>query len=366
MADADPQRTLAADEAAPTLAPDDLETPAAPAPRRRWGRLALMVSVPLLLAAIGGWFWLTSGRYASTDNAYVKQDMSSISPDTGGRIVSVEVRENQRVNAGDILFRIDPEPYRIALEQADAALAEARVDVSTKATDTGSAAATLAGARADLTLAQATFERQKALMTRGFTTRASLDAATQQVAAAQARIAAAQADAARARQQVSSGASGSSTPAAIQAAYARREKAALDLSRTVVRAPYAGIVSQTSRLQVGNITPSGLPALTLVALRGAYVEANFKETDLDHMRLGQPATIRLDAYPDIEMKGHVQSIGAGTGSQFSVLPAQNATGNWVKVTQRVPVRIAIDSAPPRALIAGLSADVSVDTQPGRH
>ncbi|KAK0349608.1 hypothetical protein LTR94_032420, partial [Friedmanniomyces endolithicus] len=171
---------------------------------------------------------------------------------------------NQRVRAGDVLFRIDPEPYRIALLQADAALAEARVDVSTKATDSGGAAASLAGARADLTLAQATYQRQRALMERGFTTRASVDAATQQVAAAQARIAAAQADAARARQQVSSGMDGSTLPAAIQVARARREKAALDLARTVVRAPHDGIVSQTSRLQVGNITPTGVPALTLV------------------------------------------------------------------------------------------------------
>ncbi|WP_157085184.1 HlyD family secretion protein, partial [Sphingomonas adhaesiva] len=175
-------------------------------------------------------------------------------------------------------------------------------------------------------------------------------------------IAAAQADAARARQQVSSGMDGSSLPAAIQAARARREKAALDLARTVVRAPHDGIVSQTSRLQVGNITPTGVPALTLVAAAQPYVEANFKETDLDHLRVGQPATIGFDAYRGLEVKGHVQSIGAGTGSEFSVLPAQNANGNWVKVTQRVPVRIAIDGTPPRAMIAGLSADVRVDVR----
>mgnify|MGYP005990242395 CR=1 FL=1 len=197
-------------------------------------------------------------------------------------------------------------------------------------------------------------------MERGFTTRASVDAATQQVAAAQARIAAAQADAARARQQVSSGMDGSSLPAAIQVARARREKAALDLARTVVRAPHDGIVSQTSRLQVGNITPTGVPALTLVAASQPYVEANFKETDLDHLRVGQPAAISFDAYRGLEVKGHVQSIGAGTGSEFSILPAQNANGNWVKVTQRVPVRIAIDGTPPRAMIAGLSADVRVN------
>ncbi|MES2055909.1 MAG: HlyD family secretion protein, partial [Pseudomonadota bacterium] len=150
---------------------------------------------------------------------------------------------------------------------------------------------------------------------------------------------------------------------AILAAMAQREQAALNLARTEVRAPSDGIVSQTGRLQVGNITPSGVPALSIVVSQGTWVEANYKETDLNHMAVGQPAEIRLDAYPGLKVKGHVASIGAGTGSQFSVLPAQNATGNWVKVTQRVPVRVAIDGNPARAMIAGLSADVSIDTKP---
>jgi membrane fusion protein (multidrug efflux system) len=361
MADADPQRTLKAD--APVAAEDVLNLPpeAVPEkPKRRWGRLALLLGVPLLIALIGGYFYLTSGRYVSTDNAYVQQDMVSVSPDVSGRIVAVNVRENQRVKAGDVLFRIDPEPFKIALDQADAALAEARVDVATKATDTGSAAADIQSANAELTLAQATYQRQAALMQRGFTTRASFDAATQAVAAARARLATAQASAARARQQLGSG-GGGANPAAIQAALARREQAALNLARTVVRAPTDGIVSQTSRLQVGNITPSGVPALSLVSSRDAWIEANFKETDLDHMRVGQPVKVELDAYPELDIHGRVQSIGAGTGSEFSVLPAQNASGNWVKVTQRVPVRIAIEGTPPRAMIAGLSADVTVDT-----
>ena len=334
-------------------------------PRRKMPRIALMLSVPLLLAAIGGYFWLASGRFISTDNAYVQQDMISISPDVSGRIVEVDVKENQAVKAGDILFRIDPEPYRIALEQADAALAQARVQVATLSTDSGSAAADMASARADILLAQANFERQDALMKRGFTTRASLDAARQQVSAARAALGKAQADAARAQAQVGSGSAGSAAPAAIQSAMAQRAKASLDLERTIVRAPHAGIVSQTGRLQVGNITPSGVPALTLVASNAAWVEANYKETDLDHMAIGQPAEIALDAYPGTKFKGHVASIGAGTGSEFSVLPAQNANGNWVKVTQRLPVRIAIDGTPSRPMIAGLSADVKIDTKVGR-
>jgi len=334
-------------------------------PKRNWLRPLLMISVPLLIIAVGGYFWLTGGRYISTDNAYVQQDMVSISPDVTGRIVEVKVRENQRVKAGDILFRIDPEPYRIAVAQADAALAAARVQIATLATDSGGAAADIASARADIQLAEATYERQNALMKRGFTTRASFDAARQQVAAGRARLATAQADAARARAQVGSGTGASGAPAAIQAAMAQREKAALDLARTVVRAPHDGIISQTGRLQVGNITPSGVPAMSLVVNAVAWVEANYKETDLDTMAVGQPAEIKLDAYPGTKFRGHVSSIGAGTGSEFSVLPAQNANGNWVKVTQRLPVRIAIDGTPPRALIAGLSAHVSIDTKSGR-
>ena len=133
------------------------------------------------------------------------------------------------------------------------------------------------------------------------------------------------------------------------------------MSRTEVRAPSAGRVAQTDRLQIGQQLVQGLPAVTLVSEGSSYVEANFKETDLDDMNVGQRAEIHFDAYPDLVLKGRVESIGAGTGSEFSVLPAQNATGNWVKVTQRVPVRIAIDGKSPRQLIAGLSAEVTVFT-----
>jgi membrane fusion protein (multidrug efflux system) len=152
------------------------------------------------------------------------------------------------------------------------------------------------------------------------------------------------------------------TAPAIAAAQVQRSRAALDLARTVVRAPVGGTISQADRLQVGQMMITGLPAVSIVANGRSWVEANFKETDLNKMRVGQRAEIGFDAYPGLKLKGHVQSIGAGTGSEFSVLPAQNATGNWVKVTQRVPVRIAIDEKSPRQLIAGQSADVTVQVQ----
>ncbi|CAN5411711.1 HlyD family secretion protein [soil metagenome] len=361
MADADPKISAGTAEQVAITPIEVVQAP--PRKRRSVGRIALMAGVPLLIALGGGYVWLTSGRYISTDNAYVQQDMISLSPDVTGRIVSVNVRENQRVKAGDVLFQIDPEPYRIALEQADAALATSRVQVATLSTDTGSAAADVSSANADISLAQATYDRQAALMKRGFTTRASFDAAAHEVAAAKARLATAQASAAKARSQLGSGTGTSGIPAAIQAAMAERDKAALALARTVVRAPKDGVISQTSRLQIGTITPSGVPALSLVVSQAAWVEANFKETDLNHMVVGQPAEITFDAYSGLKLCGHIASIGAGTGSQFSVLPAQNASGNWVKVTQRVPVRVAIDCKTSRPMIAGLSADVTIDTKP---
>ncbi|MES2055910.1 MAG: biotin/lipoyl-binding protein, partial [Pseudomonadota bacterium] len=188
-------------------------TAAPPAKRRAWLRPLLMFSVPLLILAVGGYFWLTSGRYVSTDNAYVKQDMVSISPDVSGRIVQVAVGENQRVKAGDLLFRIDPEPYRIALAQADAAIANARVQVSTMSTDVGGADADIESARADIILAQGTYDRQVALMKQGFTTRASFDAASHELAASKAKLATAQAAVARARSQLGSGTAATGAPA---------------------------------------------------------------------------------------------------------------------------------------------------------
>jgi len=360
MADADPKIKPQADTVAAANVIDSVEAPVAKP--RRWNRIALMAIVPLLIAAVAGYFYLTGGRYVSTDNAYIQNDTILISPDVSGRIVQVLVKENQRVKAGDILFVIDQEPYKNALEQADAALATARVQVATLSTDTGSAAADIESANADISLATATYNRQAALMKRGFTTRAAFDAASHEVAAARARLATARASAAKAQMQMGSGVAGSGVPAAVQMALAERDKAVLNLGRTVVRAPKSGIVSQTSRLQVGNITPSGVPALSLV-VEAPWVSANFKETDLANMRVGQPVELRFDAYPGVKVAGRVQSIGAETGAQSSILPAQNANGNWVKVTQRVPVKIEIIGKSDRALIAGLSTDVVVDTKP---
>ncbi len=343
----------------PAPAAADAAPAEADAPQRKWLRRTLMAIVPLIIIGVVGYLWLTSGRSASTDNAYVQQDKISVSAEVGGRIIEVAVRENQHVNAGDLLFRIDPEPYRIAVDQANAAIADAQANVVTLTTTADTTASDIATAERAVAFARAAAAREHALMDRGFNTRARLDAADSAVSEALGRLADARANATRARAQLATGAIAPGRNPGVMAAEARREQAMYQLSRTDVRAPVSGVVSQTDRLQVGQSMVSALPAVTIVADNHSWIEANFKETDLNHMRVGQRATIHFDAYPDMDLTGHVASIGAGTGSEFSVLPAQNATGNWVKVTQRVPVRIAIDGTPSRQLIAGLSADVTV-------
>ncbi len=360
MADADPARDLRADTAPATAA--DTVSPVA---RRRWLRPLLLGIVPAIALAIAGWAWLTAGRTVSTDNAYVAQDKVSVSSDVAGRIVEVGVTENQRVAAGDLLFRIDPDPYRIAVEQADAAIAGAQVQVASLQSDYRGTAADITAARDAIQNAREDYQRQAELMQRGFTTRARLQQSQHALEQARAQLTNAMAEADKARAKLSTGAAVPGANPAIAAARVARDKATLDLSRTAVRAPVSGTVSQTDRLQIGQMMITGLPAVSIVASDRSWVEANFKETDLDHMRVGQPAEVSFDAYPGLTLKGHVQSIGAGTGSEFSVLPAQNATGNWVKVTQRIPVRIAIDQRSPRTLIAGQSADVTVDVRSGR-
>ena len=356
-ADASPDTKITATDATPAAPPP-------PAPSRwRW---PLMLSVPLLLAAAGGYLWLTSGTSVSTDNAYVQQDKVSISSEIGGRIVDVAVRENQTVQAGDLLFRLDPEPWRIAIHQADAQIAQAEANVTMMSTTANTMSVDIATAQRAVTFARAAAERERALMARGFNTRARLDTAESALSEAEGRLSEARAAATRARAQLATGRSAPGVNPGILAGRTRREEAQYNLARTEVRAPVGGLVSQADRLQRGQTMVAGLPALTIVASQNTWIEANFKETDLDQMRIGQRATIHLDAYPDLELTGRVASIGAGTGSEFSVLPAQNATGNWVKVTQRVPVRIAIDGRSARPLLAGLSAEVTVHFDDARR
>jgi membrane fusion protein (multidrug efflux system) len=249
----------------------------------------------------------------------------------------------------------------LQVAQANAAIASAQANVTALANTSEYTGSEIGAAREDIGFAEATLARQEALWRRGFTTKADYDAAQHAVSLAQEKLRQAQADQQAARAKLATGAAVPGQNPQIAAALAQREAALLNLSRTTVRAPLAGRVAQAERLQRGQQVITGLPVLTIVGNRHSYVEANFKETDLENMKVGQPAKITFDAFPDLELKGHVAWLGAGTGSEFSVIPAQNATGNWVKVTQRVPVRIAIDESSPRPLIAGLSTHVTVYT-----
>lgn len=356
MAEADPARTPDSATATPLAAPE-----AAKPSRRPWGRWAIMLIVPLALA-IGGWFyWQSLQGKVSTDNAYIKQDMVSVSAEVGGPIAEVLVKDGDDVQAGQLLFRIDPEPFRLQIAEANAAIAGAQANVIALSNSSDLSGTDIAAARSDVGFAQARFERVKALRDRGFSTKADYEAAEQAVIQAKERVRQAEDRQREARARLASGPAVPGVNPQVAAAEAQRASAQLSLRRTEVRAPSAGRIAQADRLQIGQQVVPNLPVLTLVRSGSTYVEANFKETDLAEMAVGQRAEIRFDAYPDLVLKGRVASIGAGTGAEFSVLPAQNATGNWVKVTQRVPVRIAIVGESPRRLIAGLSTEVTVFT-----
>lgn len=339
---------------------------AEPSRARKIGRWVLMLSVPLILLGFGVYYWIYSDRYASTDNAYVQQDIVSVSAEVGGKIIEVAVSENQKVKAGDLLFAIDPMPFELAVAQSKAQIASAQVQVQNLETDYAVSGVDIEVARQDIAFAQSNYQRQAALMEKGFTTRARLDAAQNEVDKARAKLKSALADVQTAKSRLSTGSAVPGENPAIANARAAHEQNILNLSRTHVVAPISGRISQSSRLQLGQMMVSGLPSVSIVDDENSWIEANFKETDLAKMKVGQSAKISFDAYPDLELNGRVDSIGAGTGSEFSVLPAQNANGNWVKVTQRVPVRIRILDKSPRRMIAGLSAEVIVDLRSGQQ
>ncbi len=337
--------------------------PAALEKKRGPGRLLLMVALPLVLAAAGGYVWVTGGRYQETENANLQQAKVSIASDIAGRVVQVDIADNQLVKKGDVLFAIDPEPHRIALAQADAAVAAARLNVEQLRAAYSQAMAQEKSASSEVDYAQSQYDRAADLAQKGINAKSSLDQARNDLDKAKQQLAVAQ------QGIVSAKAALGGNPdietdkhPTVMSALAARDKAAYDLAQTTVRAPADGVVSQASSFKVGQFVGSGTPLFSLVETGDIWVDANFKETQLTNMKPGQKADIVLDTYPDRTFQATVKAIGAGTGAEFSLLPAQNATGNWVKVTQRIPVRLELNDPDARmALRTGMSATVTVDT-----
>lgn len=333
-------------------------------PLRQRLRLPLMLAGPILvLLAAGGWY-LTTGRYVSTDNAYVQAARVAISTDISGRVVEIDVADNDKVSTSQVLFRLDPRPFRIAVDEAKAQLASVRYQIH-------ALKATYHLKRADARAAEATsdyqgreFDRQKRLLASGTASQQQFDQARQAYETGLQQLASKQQDVAVALANIGGD---PDLPLEqhpmVQHAQAALDRAELNLSYTEIRAPENGIVTKVEQLQVGDYVNASTPLFSLMSTDRVWVEANFKETELTHMRPGQQATVEVDTYPDTAFTAKVESLSPGTGLTFSLLPAENATGNWVKVVQRLPVRLSLDRLDPDApLRAGLSATVEVDTR----
>jgi membrane fusion protein (multidrug efflux system) len=351
MADGDAQRL------------DEGAAKARAARRKRRLRPFLLVVVPTVAVLAGLWWWAMSGRYVATENAYVKADIVAIASRIDGRVAEVLVLENQIVDAGDLLFQIDPEPFQIAVEMAEAEVLDTRNEIEARRAEFRQVAAEIEEARERVDFFDSQARRQRQLQQRGIAAQAQLDEAEMEQMASRQRVSALQ----EKLRTVLAGLGGDPESAvelhpAYRAAEAERTMAELELGYTEVRAPIAGIVSRM-RLQPGEWVEEGEPAFSIIDPASIYIEANLKETQLEHVGVGQQVEVEVDAYPSHVWRGEVQSISPATGAEFAVIPPQNATGNWVKVVQRLPIRIRVeapDNMPP--LRAGMTAAISIDTE----
>ena len=294
-----------------------------PRARRSRYRKPLLLAAPVVVILGGLFIYLHGGRTQATDDAYVQAVKVQVSANVAGRVVAVGVTNNQRVRTGQLLFRLDPAPYQAKVDEAAAKLASTRLQIGSLQANYRQGASELKAAQDKLHFAERERDRQQELLSQGISSQAQYDTAA-------------------------------------------LDQAKLDLDYTIIRAPQDGIVTKVDQLPVGNYVEASKPVFTLVGT-SLWIEANFKEDQLHYMRLGQPATVKLDAYPDLKLKARLANFSPGTGNTFSLLPPENATGNWVKVTQRLPVELTLDSPPANLpLHAGLSASVTVDTGHRRH
>lgn len=366
---ADPDRLAGASLPSASLpAPGPVPAPG-PAPgrpparsRRERFRLPLLIAGPVVALLLGTLFYLHGGRYQSTDDAYLQSGLVSVAANVSGPVVAIAVHENQRVTAGQVLFRLDPAPFQAAVDEAAASLADARTRIVSLRATFAQGQAELQASRDRLDYSVREAARQKKLLAEGISSQAQYDQAALAAQTAGQGIQTDQQQNASVRATLAGDVTGpiNSQPS-VQRAQAGLDRATLELGYTVVRAAQDGIVTKVNQLQVGDYVAASRPVFSLAGVR-IWVEANFKENQLDHMRVGQPASFSVAAFPGLGLTGRLASFSPGTGNSFALLPPENATGNWVKVVQRLPIQFDIDRVPGDVpLHAGLSVDVSVDT-----
>jgi membrane fusion protein, multidrug efflux system len=332
-------------------------------------RRVLMIGGVALVALVSLTFWLMGGRYVSTDDAYVQAAKLMVSTDVSGLVQDVDVREGEHVKKGQVLFRLDPKPFRIALANAKAQLQQTGLNVESMKEDYRRMLSDVDAQRAQVDLAQRNYVRYAGLLKANAIAAASYDQARLTLVTAQQQLHALQQ---AAQTQLAKLKGDPNIPAAEDPQYqqvlTQVREAQRQLEHSVVRAPFDGVVAEVDSLQPGTLVISAMSAFTttsavgLVSTKDVWVQAQLKETDLTHVHNYSPVSFTIDTYPGITCRGHIDAISQGTGSAFSVLPAENASGNWVKVVQRIPVRVRIDECPGNPdLRAGMSVDVSVDT-----
>lgn len=330
-------------------------------------RLVLLVGVPVVAALVGLHYYVKGGRYVDTENAYVKANIVAISADRDGRVVEVLVQDNEFVEAGRVLFHLDSEPAILALRRADAQLDIVRTEIEGYRVDYQESLAQTEESKERVRFAQVQYDRQKKLRDSKLGRQEDFDAAAHDLQMAKRRVALLRQRTQQALVRLSGDADipVEQHPRYLEA-MSLRDQENVQLQRTTVVAPTSGVISNM-KLQVGEYVEEGTPVFSLIESAPIWVEANLKETQLTHVNEGLTATIEVDAYPDVVWKAKVNRIAPATGAEFALLPPQNATGNWVKVVQRVPVRLKIEhfpDAPP--LRAGMTATVSIDTERERE
>ena len=331
---------------------------------RRYRRPLLLVVLPLAALIAGGIFYLNGGRYVTTDDAYVGAQKVLITPDISGKIEKVVVREGQQVNEGDVLFEIDPVPFRLAVQQAKANVDQARTTYDNLMANIKIYGQMAELAQQSIELKQRDVERKATLTKSNFASQLDLDNASNAFVTARAQYEYLNQQLSSAKAQLLGN---PDLPIEQFPPYAQA-KAALDqadrnFDHTTMRAPIAGVATQVDQIQLGRFVAAGAPVFSIIDTSKPWVDANPKESDFTYVAVGQPVTIDVDAFPDHVFKGTVGSLSPGTGAQFAILPPQNATGNFVKVVQRVPVRIYFDSHDQyvQRLKAGMSAYTTIDT-----